>query len=90
MPFSWRGKESATLRRLVVSELTEQHGKCSSCGDDCGSASGCRGRSRKVAVGGYKYRQDAGVNTTAYTDTETEPVTITGAHIIHALRITWN
>ena len=56
MLFSWRGKESATLRRLVVSELTEQHGKCSSCGDDCGSASGCRGRSRKVAVGGYKYR----------------------------------
>ena len=55
MLFSWRGKESAALRRLVVSELTEQHGKCSSCGDDCGSASGCRGRSRKVAVGGYKY-----------------------------------
>ena len=56
MLFSWRGKESATLRRLAVPELTEQHGKCSSCGDDCGSASGCRGRSRKVAVGGYKYR----------------------------------
>ena len=56
MLFSWRGKESATLRRLVVSELTEQHGKCSSCGDDCGSASGCRGSSRKVAVGGCKYR----------------------------------
>ena len=58
MLFSWRGKESATLRRLAVLELTEQHGKCSSCGDGGGSASGCRGRSRKVVVvvDGYKYR----------------------------------
>ena len=56
MLFSWRGNESATLRRLAVPELTEQYGKCSSCGDGGGSASGCHGRSRKVAVDGYKYR----------------------------------
>ena len=37
-------------------EMTEQNNNCSSCGDGGGSAPGCRGKSHKVAVDGYKFR----------------------------------
>ena len=44
------------MLRLRVPEMTEQNGNCSRCGDGGGSAPGCRGRSHKVAVDGYKVR----------------------------------